>query len=98
MNPRLLAIAGPLQEAIFPLAGEVCLGRDPSNQICLADMSVSRWHCLIKSEAGRFKISDLGSRNGTIVNGLPLKEQILEHGNQVQVGEFRFLFLLDEEV
>ena len=98
MNPRLLAIAGPSQEALFSLADEVCIGRDPSNQICLADMSVSRWHCLIKSEAGQFRISDLESRNGTIVNGLPVKEQILEHGNRVQVGEFRFLFLLDEEV
>jgi transcriptional regulator with GAF, ATPase, and Fis domain len=97
MNPILLAVAGPLQETIFPLADEVYIGRDFSNQICLADMSVSRRHCFINNAEGRFKISDLGSRNGTIVNGLPVKEQILEPGSRVQIGEFRFLFLMEEK-
>ena len=60
-------------------------------------MSVSRRHCFINNEEGRFKISDLGSRNGTIVNGLPVKEQILEPGSRVQIGEFRFLFLMEEK-
>jgi transcriptional regulator with GAF, ATPase, and Fis domain len=46
--------------------------------------------------AHRFVISDLESYNGTFVNGLPIKEQRLAHGDQIAVGDIVFLFLQDE--
>jgi len=75
-NPRLLGISGPLKGAAFPLAeGEVSVGRDSSNQLWVADPALSRRHCLLVQDGGQFSIRDLGSRNGTLVNGVPVIEQ-----------------------
>ena len=97
MKPRLIAITGPLEGTTFALdRNEVTVGREPSNLICVGDHSVSRRHCLFKSEAGVFKVIDLESFNGTFVNGLPVGEQVLGHGDQIALGHILFLFLLDE--
>ncbi|HKS29432.1 MAG TPA: sigma 54-interacting transcriptional regulator [Pyrinomonadaceae bacterium] len=97
MKPRLISISGSLEGTTFALTGEeVSIGRDASNQLCINDHSVSRQHCLIRKEAGLFKIIDLESFNGTFVNGVPVGEQPLAHGDQVALGRALFLFLLYE--
>jgi transcriptional regulator with GAF, ATPase, and Fis domain len=98
LQPRFLAIAGPLKDSVFPLPEEeATLGRDPTNILAISDPSVSRKHCLVWREDGRFKIRDLESRNGTAVNGLPIKEHYLQHGDQVAAGDSVFLFLLEDQ-
>ncbi len=99
MRPRLLVIAGPAKDSTIPLLeGEAALGRDPANAVFVADTSVSRKHCLLrKDEDGRFQIRDLDSRNGTLVNGRPVKEQWLRHGDEIATGDSVFLFLLEEQ-
>ena len=99
MRPRLIGIAGPLREATVPLPdGEVTLGREPTNGVAVVDPSVSRKHCVIsRAEDGRFHIKDLDSRNGTLVNGSPVKELWLRHGDEIAVGDSVFLFLVEEE-
>ncbi|HEY0320684.1 MAG TPA: sigma 54-interacting transcriptional regulator [Pyrinomonadaceae bacterium] len=97
MNPRLVSISGPLQGKTFPLADEACsIGRESANQLCVSDASVSRRHCVINKEDGRFRLSDLESLNGSFVNGVPIKERYLEHGDQIKLGDTLFLFLLHE--
>ena len=97
MNARLAAIAGPLKGTNFILSEEeISIGRDPSNQVCVADVSLSRRHCEIKNEGGQFEISDLNSLNGVFINGVPVIKRILEHGDQIKLGDSLFLFLLDE--
>jgi transcriptional regulator with GAF, ATPase, and Fis domain len=118
MTPRLIAISGWSKGTIFALTnGEIVIGREPANPVCLNDLSVSRRHCLIKHqpapaanktapsettepaapgpESG-FTILDLESFNGTFVNGVPVKEQALAHGDQIAVGDVVLLFLLHE--
>ena len=99
MRPRLLVTAGPLKDATIPLPeGEITLGRDPTNAVPMADPSVSRKHCMLRREEdGRFQIRDLASRNGTVVNGLTVREQWLRHGDEIAIGDSVFLFLLEEE-
>jgi transcriptional regulator with GAF, ATPase, and Fis domain len=99
LRPRLLVIAGPAKDSTIPLpAGEATLGRDPTNAVAMADASVSRKHCLLRQEEdGRFQIRDLDSRNGTLVNGLAVKEQWLRHGDEIATGDSMFLFLLEDE-
>ena len=75
---------------------EASVGRVASNPICLNDLSVSRQHCVITKEAEEFKITDLESFNGTFVNGVPVKEHFLKHGDQIAVGDILLLFLLHE--
>ena len=99
MRPRLLVIAGPSKDMTIPLPdGEATIGRDPANVVAIIDPSVSRKHCLLRREEdGRFSIKDLESRNGTLVNGTPVKEQFLHHGDEIATGDSLFLFLLEEE-
>jgi Nif-specific regulatory protein len=97
MNPRLVSIAGPLQGKIFPLKWEETLiGRESSNQLPVSDASVSRRHCLIRKEGDAFKLNDLESLNGSFINGVPVKERVLKHGDQIRIGDTQFLFLLHE--
>lgn len=98
MRPRLLVIAGPSKDLVVALPeGEAMVGRDPTNLVALADASVSRKHCLLRREDGRFQIRDLDSRNGTLVNGQPVKEHWLRHGDEIATGDSTFLFLVEEE-
>ena len=99
MRPRLLVTAGPSKDSTIPLPdGEATLGRDPTNAVAVVDPSVSRKHCLLRREEdGRFQIKDLDSRNGTLVNGLAVKEQWLRHGDEIATGDSVFLFLLEED-
>lgn len=99
MNPRLVAVAGPFKGVTYPLhaAEEFAIGRDSSNQLAISDGVLSRRHCSIRNEDGQCKITDLHSSNGTFVNGLPVDEKILEHGDRISAGESRFVFLFGED-
>jgi Nif-specific regulatory protein len=88
-----------LKDATIPLAeGEVTIGREASNGIAVADPSVSRKHCLVSWQDGRFRVRDLESRNGTLVNGAGVGEQWLQHGDEIVTGDSSFLFLVEDEV
>ena len=111
MNPQLIVISGEKKGMIFaPDQPVVSVGREPSNVICLNDPSISRRHCLLKLEAHNskgsseqpsssepfVKLIDLESFNGTFVNGIPIKEHTLTHGDQISLGDVQFLFLTHE--
>ncbi len=97
MTPRLTALSGPLKGSVFPLTpGEISIGRHTSNQICVGDLRVSRRHCLLRCNRDRFTLVDLESRNGSFVNGVPVKERELEEGDRIEIGDSVFLFLCQE--
>jgi len=90
---RLEAVSGPLEGRAFSLEeGEIWIGRDPSNQVSLLDALVSRRHCVLRREGPNIRLEDLESRNSTFVNGLPVKERVLAHGDQIRVGNSIFVF------
>ena len=71
----------------------VQIGRHPSNDIVLRDDLASRYHCVIEPAGkSRFRVRDLGSRNGTSVNDEKVSEHGLHDGDVIRVGsnEFRF--------
>ena len=95
--PRLIGIVGPRKGVTFPIdADELTLGREASNRLVLDDRSVSRRHCVVRREGKIFKIVDLDSRNGTFVNGIPVQQRELEHGDQIRIGVSTFLVLMRE--
>ncbi len=75
----------------FPVRlGETLIGRSPYCSIVLADARVSRQHTAIRLTAAGLCIEDLGSRNGTRVNGKLLREKsTLRAGDIVQIGDQR---------
>ncbi len=65
------------------------IGRRPDAQVVLNHSSVSRSHAeLVMGPFGRWWIHDLGSKNGTYVNGTPAAERLLNPGDGVRIGEF----------
>ncbi len=98
MRPRLLVIAGPSKDSTIPLPeAEATIGRDPTSTVAVIDPSVSRKHCVLRREDGRFQIKDLESRNGTLVNGVAIKDHWLRHGDEIATGDSVFLFLVEED-
>ncbi len=74
-------------------AEHTTIGRSPANTIVIDDLASSRKHCLIKREGPAWLLQDLGSSNGTMVNGQKVKEKILETGDVITVGQTEFKFL-----
>jgi Nif-specific regulatory protein len=98
MSPRLRVIAGPLKNHVIELpTGEVSLGRDGANHVAISDPALSRRHCVVTFEDGSYRLRDLASRNGTLVNGTLIKEQALKHGDRIAIGDSLLLFLTHED-
>ena len=95
-HPTLAIVKGPQAGAVFELTEqEVTLGRDPSNSVFLNDMTVSRHHArmnLANIAAGDCSIEDLGSLNGTWVDGAIVNSAALHDGSTIQIGTFRMVF------
>ena len=62
------------------------IGRSPEAHLCIAGDDVSRHHARIYREAGRYFVADLGSRNGTRLNGLPVSSAELQFGDRLTIG------------
>ena len=73
------------------------IGRDPSNQIVIGDDAyASRFHAWVTYEDGHFFVEDLGSTNGTLLNGSPLtRRRPLMTGDKLRVGRSDFTFIVD---
>ena len=84
---RLEVVSGPLKGKQFSLPdSEISIGRDPSNEISLLDSLVSRRHCVVRKEGAAFRVQDLDSRNNTFVSGVPIRDRVLAHGDQIRIG------------
>lgn len=69
------------------LYGSVSIGRAPDNAVTIADNSVARYHAIIEQRGDSFWVNDLGSVNGTLVNGQPVAgERRLETGDTIALG------------
>ena len=98
MNPRLNAISGALAGQSFALGPEpLTIGRDRANALQLRDLAVSRQHCVIEAGEGRLVLRDLGSSQGTFVNGAQVVERLLEDGDLVTIGGSMFAVQIQAE-
>ncbi|HET9695611.1 MAG TPA: sigma 54-interacting transcriptional regulator, partial [Terriglobales bacterium] len=92
MTASIVGVLGPFENFIFTLEEELTIGRDPSNRVSILDYALSRRHCVITHNNGNFFIRDLGSHNGTMVNGESIEEKKLEEGDRIAVGSSVFQF------
>ncbi len=85
----------PTTQQVFPLTeGVITIGREAYNDVILIDPEASRKHAQISFQAGRYVVEDLGSTNGTYVNGRQIvSPTTLNRGDVIEVGEMaRILF------
>ena len=94
-GPHLRGVNGPWNNKVYPLRGKVAVGRVPQAQVFLDDESVSRRHAEIARGAAGFLVVDLGSANGTHLNGEPLapnEPAPLQSGDSIQFGVVELVF------
>ncbi|HEX8894555.1 MAG TPA: sigma 54-interacting transcriptional regulator [Terriglobales bacterium] len=97
MDPRVVALSGPLKGQEFRLAeGAVSVGRDPSNRMPIRDVTISRQHCIIEIQNGGAVVTDLESHNGTFVNGIPVSKRALAHGDVLRMGQCELVYLTED--
>jgi len=79
-------------------AAEVKIGRNPDNDVQIDNRSVSRYHCrLVREAADGWRAEDLGSHNGTTLNGAPLRQPSpVRTGDSVGVGHFDVAVRIDD--
>lgn len=74
------------------LPSPAVVGRSLDCDIWIQDTQVSRQHCRIESREGHWFITDLGSRNGTVVNGHTVTEKALSDGDTIELGKEKVTF------
>ena len=97
MPAELVVIAGPLLGSRFPFGSEeIQIGRAANSTICIPTHDAAWHHCLIRLVDGQHHLIDCQSGSGTYVNGLLARNQVLEHGDHIGVGESTLLFTTEE--
>jgi transcriptional regulator with GAF, ATPase, and Fis domain len=96
-RPGLVLLYAPNFEQFYPSyvfgVPELILGRDPSNPVCIPEQAVSRQHARIRIQGTKWVLTDLGSRNGTMVDGQFVHEIELQHLHEIRIGDAIFKFV-----
>src|SRR5882757_2202047 len=84
---RLAVVEGPAVGQEFKIEGSATIGRSPEATVMVDDPGVSRLHARIRrNESGGFEVEDLGSKNGTFVNGTRIEHALAKLGDKIRVG------------
>lgn len=97
-SAMLIALSGPGKGARFLLNGaQTSIGRTVTSEIFLDDVTVSRKHAMVERSIGAsYSVRDLGSLNGTYLNGEAVTEAALNSGDEIQIGKFKLTFFVKE--
>jgi hypothetical protein len=91
----LVVQRGMGEGASYLLVGDVVTaGREPDSDLFLDDVTVSRQHAELRRMTGGWLLRDVGSLNGTYVNRQRIEEVALAPGDEVQIGKYRFAYLV----
>lgn len=104
-RPALVSLRGDLMAVPIPLErDQVIIGRALEADVRLNDFRASRLHARITStrelstQTTTYRISDMGSTNGTMVNGEAITEAVLNDGDKIEIGEHLFRFDMQDEI
>jgi predicted component of type VI protein secretion system len=95
---KLVAISADGTMLDVPLKRErMTIGRRADNDICLPNLAVSGEHAAVVTILADSFLEDLGSTNGTLVNGTPIAKHFLRDGDQIDIGRHMLVFCVDED-
>lgn len=89
---RLRMIKGMPVNGVYSIVGKARVGRSEENEVFLLDPSVSRAHAVVELDGGAATVRDLGSTNGTFVNGERIEAHPLRDGDELTFGNTRMRF------
>jgi Nif-specific regulatory protein len=93
MSAELIAVSGPLLGERFPLGPtELRIGRAPASHIRLDEPGIAADHCVLRPESAAYRLVDCHTGSGTYVNGMRVRDQLLEPGDQINIGDSIFAF------
>ncbi len=89
----VLSVGGRVLRELLIDRKRVTIGRRPYNDLLLDDLTVSGEHAIVHTgPKGESVVHDLQSRNGTLVNGMPVMQQVLADGDVIDVGIYRIVY------
>lgn len=98
-SAMLIALSGPSRGARFLLNSDLTsIGRSTDNEIFLDDVTVSRKHAQIIRSGKSYSVKDLGSLNGTYVDGKVEENAQLSDGMELHIGKYRLHFFVGGKV
>lgn len=93
--PRLIVMRTPgITEQVVPRAPDMKIGRAAANDLVLDSGRVSRFHAVLSLDGPTVSITDLGSRNGTYVNGARIRSCVLVDGDSISIGACQIRFVV----
>jgi pSer/pThr/pTyr-binding forkhead associated (FHA) protein len=94
---KIVVVSGPGAGTGFEIDRErVIVGRGPGVDRAFDDPAMSRQHAAIEFIGAGFRLRDLGSSNGTMLNGAPVQSAELTHGDQFTIGDRKFVLAIEE--
>ena len=93
VGPELVVEAGRDAGNRFAVGSYTRIGRAADNEVVLGNPKASRYHAVISASASGYVITDQGSANGTLVNGVPIQQPCpLHHGDVISIGSEQMRF------
>lgn len=97
MAKLIMTLEGAIIREYLIDKDSISIGRKHGNDIQLNDLTVSGRHSLITVVGKNTYVDDLGSTNGTLLNGARVAKSLLKHGDLIQVGNYQFTYFSDDE-
>ncbi len=96
ITARLVVSLGDVLIQVVPVEkASTTIGRRPYNDVVLDDLTVSGEHAVIKLVGTECTLLDLNSRNGLLINSMPIERQLLADGDILDIGAFRLKFVVE---
>ena len=95
MAKVILSLEGSVIREVSLDKERVTIGRKPQNDIQIENLAVSSEHARIVTILNDSFLEDLGSTNGTLVNGNPIKKHILQNNDVIEIGKYTLKFISD---
>jgi transcriptional regulator with AAA-type ATPase domain len=94
---RVVVVSGPDKGKDFPLeSATVKVGRGGRNEFVLSDPTISSFHLEMELKPAGIQIRDMGSTNGTRINGQRIQSSTVEIGSEIQIGQTKLKIILEE--
>ncbi|MFZ6759380.1 FHA domain-containing protein [Undibacterium sp. Ji50W] len=95
MAKIIVTFNGLVQQELTISKSRLTIGRRPSNDVVIDHLTVSGQHAAVDTSSNGSFVLDLGSTNGTMVNGQPVKKHLLQHDDVIDIGKYKLRFQVE---